>query len=52
MIAKGSIKETKYHLILAKDLGYIDMAVFINFMHNYILLGKKVNSQISSIKTK
>jgi four helix bundle protein len=52
VIARGSVEETKYHLILAKDLGYIDTNTFENFKNNYTLLGKKINSLISSIKSK
>ena len=29
-IAQGSLEETKYHLILSKDLGYLDSALFEN----------------------
>lgn len=52
IIARGSTEETKYHLILAKDLGYIEESHFKNLKENYILLGKKINSLINSIKSK
>lgn len=52
VIARGSVEETKYYLILAKDLGYIDINIFENLKNNYTLLGKKINSLISSIKSK
>lgn len=52
IIARGSVEETKYHLILARDLEYIDSNTFENMQSNYTLLGKKINSLISSIKTK
>lgn len=52
IIARGSVEETKYHLILARDLEYIDSSTFENMQSNYTLLGKKINSLISSIKTK
>ncbi len=52
IIARGSVEETKYHLILARDLGYIDFNTFENMQSNYTLLGKKINSLISSIKRK
>ena len=29
-IAQGSLEETKYHLILSKDLGYLSPAIFEN----------------------
>lgn len=52
IIARGSVEETKYHLILARDLEYIDINTFENMKNNYTILGKKINSLISSIKTK
>ncbi|MBS3945442.1 MAG: four helix bundle protein [Melioribacter sp.] len=52
IIARGSVEETKYHLILARDLEYIDSNTFENMQSNYTLLGKKINSLVSSIKTK
>ena len=52
IISRGSVEETKYHLILAKDLGYIEENVFKELKNNYTLLGKKNNSLVSSIKTK
>lgn len=52
IIARGSVEETKYHLILAKDLGYIDDNTYTELKNNYARLGKKVNSLISSIRYK
>ena len=52
IIARGSTEETKYHLILGKDLGYIEESQFKILKENYILLGKKINSLINSIKSK
>ncbi|MCL4549649.1 MAG: four helix bundle protein [Bacteroidetes bacterium] len=49
---RGSVEETKYHLILAKDLGYLDEIKFEYLKNNYTLLGKKINALISSIKSK
>jgi len=52
IISRGSVEETKYHLILAKDLGYLEEIIFNELKNNYTLLGKKINSLISSIKSK
>ncbi len=52
IIARGSAEETKYHLILAKDLGYITQEVFQKLKNEYTLLEKKVNSLITSIRSK
>jgi UDP-4-amino-4,6-dideoxy-N-acetyl-beta-L-altrosamine transaminase len=51
-MARGSLEETKYHLLLAKDLGYLKEDIYNNFKCNYVLLGKKINSLISSISKK
>lgn len=50
IISRGSVEETKYHLILAKDLGYLEDNLFKKMKNNYIILGKMINSLISSIK--
>lgn len=52
IISRGSVEETKYHLILAKDLGYLNDNLFAELKNNYTILGKKINSLISSIKSK
>jgi len=52
IIFRGSVEETKYHLILAKDLGYLEENIFKELKNNYSVLGKKINSLISSIKSK
>lgn len=52
IISRGSVEETKYHLILAKDLGYLEDNLFEELKNNYTILGKKINSLISSIKSK
>ncbi|MBA4407777.1 four helix bundle protein [bacterium] len=52
IITRGSTEETKYHLILAKDLGYIEETQFKNLKENYVLPGKKINTLINSIKSK
>jgi four helix bundle protein len=52
IIARGSAEESKYHLILAKDLGYIEESKFSQLKESYTLLGKKINTLINSIKSK
>lgn len=46
IISRGSVEETKYHLILAKDLGYLEDNLFKKMKNNYIILGKMINSLI------
>ena len=50
--ARGSIAETKYHLILAKDLGYIETSSYNKINTNYNKAGKMLNSLINSLKKK
>lgn len=48
--ARGSIEETKYHLILAKDLGYLPLSDFNDLMEGYNEVGKMLNGLINSLK--
>lgn len=50
--ARGSIEETKYHLRLAKDLGYLDEDKYKKFSSGYETVGKMLNGLINSIKEK
>jgi len=47
--ARGSCAETKYHLLLSKDLGYINSDVFEKLNNRYEILGKRINSLINSL---
>ncbi len=48
-IARGSLEETKYHLILAKDLGYLSLDKYNELMKLSIKTGKMLNGLINSI---
>jgi four helix bundle protein len=48
--ARGSSAETKYHLLLSKDLGYINSDVFEKINNRYEVLGKRINSLINSLE--
>jgi len=48
--ARGSCAETKYHLLLSKDLGYINSSVFEVLYNRYEILGKRINSLINSLE--
>ncbi len=50
--ARGSLEETKYHLILAKDLGYIEIEEYENLNDRYNEAGKMLNGLIVSLKLK
>ena len=49
--ARGSLEETKYHLILSKDLGYINENKFKELIAGYNQVGKMLNGLINSLKT-
>jgi four helix bundle protein len=50
--ARGSCSETIYHLILAKDLGYLDKTKFDNCLEIYNDLSRQLNNWINSLKRK
>lgn len=50
--AKGSMTETQYHLLLAKDLGYIEKIVFDNLINQGDEIGKMISGLIKYLKTK
>jgi len=49
-IARGSIEETKYHLILSRDLGYLSSECFNKLIEGYNEVGKMLNGLIKSLK--
>ncbi|MCD6317659.1 four helix bundle protein [Candidatus Aerophobetes bacterium] len=49
-IARGSVEETKYLLLLAKDLNYLKHEICINLQERYNKVGKMLNGLISSIR--
>lgn len=50
-IARGSLYETEYHLLLAKDLGYITEAQFAEVEERINLIGRLINGLIKAIAT-
>ena len=50
--AKASAGETEYHLILSRDLGYLNIEEFGELRSRYIVLGKRINALIGSLKKK
>lgn len=51
-IARGSVEECKYFILLAKDLGYLSEIIFAELTLKYDSLGKMINSLINSLKRK
>ena len=48
--ARGSVEETKYHLILSKDLDYLPSDDFNGLMEGYNEVGRMLNGLINSLK--
>lgn len=48
--ARGSLEETRYHLILAKDLGCLPLDQFRRLTEAYDEAGKMLNGLINSLK--
>ena len=51
-ISKGSLEETKYHLFLARDLGYISENDYLLIHDKTESVGKQLNGLISYWKKK
>ncbi|MBT9147739.1 MAG: hypothetical protein DDT32_01504 [Syntrophomonadaceae bacterium] len=51
-IARGSTEETRYHLLLARDLGYINNSPYEELDGAYTQVSKMLNALISSLRKK
>jgi len=49
--AKGSLEETKYHLLLSKDLSYISTEVYEELQNKAEVISKQLNGLIKYWKT-
>ena len=49
-IARGSLEETKYHLILSRDLGYLSPERSGKLLEGYNEVGRVRNGLINSLK--
>ena len=49
-IAKGSVEETKYLLLLSKDLGYVSPALFAELSDGYDQVSKMLNGLSRSLR--
>lgn len=50
--ARGSLEETRYHLLLAKDLGLLDSDTYATLEADYKTVSKMLNGLIQSLKRK
>ena len=50
--ARGSLEETRYHLLLAKDLELLDLDTYAKLEADYETVSKMLNGLIQSLKQK
>lgn len=50
--ARGSTEETRYHLLLARDLGYLTPEQYVDLEAGYEQVSKMLNALIQSLKGK
>ncbi|MCK4394778.1 four helix bundle protein [Candidatus Bipolaricaulota bacterium] len=50
--ARGSLEETRYHLLLAKDLNLLDSDTYATLETDYKTVSKMLNGLIQSLKRK
>lgn len=51
-VARGSAEELRYHLLLAKDLGYLEGGRYNKLDKAYIQVSKMLNALISALRGK
>jgi len=49
--AKGSLEETKYHLLLSRDLGYLNISQYNKILSQANITGKLINGLIKYLRT-
>lgn len=50
--ARGSLEETRYHLLLARDLGLVEQTVYTELEAGYRTVSKMLNGLIQSLRTR
>lgn len=50
-LAKGSLEETKYHLMLAKDLGYLEGNIYDELNNRCMDIGRMISGLIKYLKS-
>jgi len=50
-LAKGSLEETKYHLLLAKDLGYLDTTMYFELQQDCNSIGKMLSGLVRHLRS-
>jgi len=49
-IARGSVEEVKYLLLLSKDLNFISSELYLELIDGYDQVGKMLNGLINSLR--
>lgn len=49
--ARGSLEETKYHLLLSRDLGYLNLKQYGEIFSQANITGKLINGLIKYLRT-
>ena len=52
VIARGSVEECKYLILLSNDLKYLELSTYNNLKEQFDVLGKMINTLITSLKRK
>ena len=52
VIARGSVEECKYLILLSNDLKYLEISIYNNLKDRFDKLGRMINSLITSLKRK
>lgn len=50
-IARGSLEETKYHILLSKDLNYVNENEYLQFQEQSEIVGRQLNGLIKYLKS-
>jgi len=50
--SRGSLEETKHHLLLAKDLNYLNLSQYNKILSQANVAGKLINGLITYLRTK
>ena len=50
-LAKGSLEEPKYHLLLAKDLGYLSDTIYNKLIEDCREIGRMISGLVKHLKS-
>ncbi|MDP2720504.1 MAG: four helix bundle protein [bacterium] len=50
-MARSSLEEAKYHLLLARDLGYLEVKIYLELQQDCEEIGRMLSGLLKSIKS-